>query len=81
MHDIPVKLDDEKAAKATPFPWDNVMAFGFAVLKLSSAEFWAMTPREIAYAMRAFAPRETIPLSRDHLNRLMRRFPDKEDKR
>jgi len=73
-----MKANDEKSRQA-PFPWDNVMAFGFAVLKLSSAEFWAMTPREMAHAMRAFAPREIAPLSRDHLNRLMRRFPDKED--
>lgn len=53
------------------------MAFGFGILKLSSAEFWAMTPREIACAMRAFAPVAAQPIAREGFERLMRRFPDK----
>lgn len=56
------------------------MTFGFAVLKLSSAEFWAMTPREIAHAMRAFSPDETMALSRNDLRKLMKLYPDNEDK-
>lgn len=56
------------------------MTFGFAVLKLSSAEFWAMTPREIAHAMRAFSPAETMAISRNDFRKLMKLYPDNEDK-
>ena len=59
-----------------PFPWDDVMQFGFAVLKLSSRDFWAMTPREIAFAMRAFAPSGNTPLSRSSFDDLLTNFPD-----
>lgn len=63
----------------TPFPWDNVMAFGFGVLKLSSADFWAMTPREISHAMQVFCPPVAAPLSRKGFNDLMERFPDQKE--
>ncbi|GAB5506659.1 MAG: hypothetical protein Rhirs2KO_18220 [Rhizobiaceae bacterium] len=59
-----------------PFPWDEVMAFGFGRLRLSPAAFWAMTPRELAAAMSAFA----LPISapeRSALAELMNRFPDR----
>ena len=36
-----------------PFPWSDVMAFGLGVLKLTPAEFWAMTPRELGHAVNA----------------------------
>ncbi len=51
-----------------PFPWRQAMAFGFGRLRLSSAAFWAMTPRELAAAAegaagasrrRSTAPRST----------------------
>ena len=59
-----------------PFPWNEAMAFGFGVLRRSSAEFWAMTPRELASASRAIfgAPRESP--GRASLEALMRAFPD-----
>ena len=60
-----------------PFPWDDVMQFGFGVLKLSSRDFWAMTPREMAFAMRAFAPSSNTPLSRSSFDELLTNFPDK----
>lgn len=58
----------------TPFPWSDAMRLGFGVLKLSSKEFWGLTPRELAAAFggvsRAGAP------DRSELGRLMERFPD-----
>ena len=58
----------------TPFPWGDAMRLGFGVLKLSSKEFWGLTPRELAAAigggMRTGAP------DRSELSRLMERFPD-----
>ncbi len=52
------------------------MAFGFGVLRLSSHEFWRLTPRELAGAVRALAG-ETSQVSRDTLNELLARFPDR----
>jgi len=51
------------------------MAFGFGVLRLSSSEFWQLTPRELASAVRALLG-EARPLSRGTLNELITRFPD-----
>ena len=33
-----------------PFPWEEAMRFGFGVMKLSSKEFWGLTPRELSGA-------------------------------
>jgi uncharacterized phage protein (TIGR02216 family) len=52
------------------------MAFGFGVLRLSSNEFWGLTPRELAGAVRALGG-EAAPLSRNTLNELIARFPDR----
>jgi uncharacterized phage protein (TIGR02216 family) len=51
------------------------MAFGFGVLRLSSREFWRLTPHELASAVRALLG-EASPVSRDALNELIARFPD-----
>lgn len=59
----------------TPFPWKEAMAFGFGVLRLSPQEFWAMTPRELAYAIEAISGR-SAPLDRKTFSELMRKFPD-----
>jgi uncharacterized phage protein (TIGR02216 family) len=61
---------------AERFPWDTVMAFGFGVLRLSPRDFWAMTPREMAAAMRAFGIERRAPMTGGDLDKLMRRFPD-----
>ncbi|MBA4784103.1 MAG: phage tail assembly chaperone [Rhizobiales bacterium] len=68
-------MSDEPAR----FPWPDLMRFGFGILKLSSAEFWAMTPREMAAAMRAHQPADRPALSRGGFDALMQRFPDKEE--
>jgi uncharacterized phage protein (TIGR02216 family) len=58
------------------FPWDEIMAFGFGRLRLSSEQFWAMTPREMAAAMAAVLPRREAAPGRTALDALMARFPD-----
>jgi len=59
-----------------PFPWDEAMRFGFGVLHLSPAAFWAMTPRELAQAVIAVRGGVVAPIGRDALDDLMRQFPD-----
>jgi uncharacterized phage protein (TIGR02216 family) len=54
------------------------MAAGLGLLRLAPAQFWSMTPRELAAALRgAFgAPTFETPPARADLARLMQRFPD-----
>ena len=59
-----------------PFPWRQAIGFGLGVLRLSPQAFWAMTPRELAFAIEAVLGRSDAPLARDVLATLMRRFPD-----
>jgi uncharacterized phage protein (TIGR02216 family) len=58
-----------------PFPWDEAIGFGLGVLKLSPDEFWRMTPRELALAVKALNPHPGA-LGRADLTQLMKRFPD-----
>ena len=58
-----------------PFPWDEAMRLGFGVMRLSSREFWGLTPRELAAAFGGGAGRGQPP-SRGGLDEMMRRFPD-----
>ncbi|MGO3929528.1 rcc01693 family protein [Rhodopseudomonas pseudopalustris] len=60
----------------TPFPWSEAMQFGFGVLRLSSDQFWRMTPRELASAIVAVRGRVVAPLDRGGLDDLLRRYPD-----
>jgi uncharacterized phage protein (TIGR02216 family) len=54
------------------------MAFGLGVLRLAPRDFWAMTPAEIAAAMRGVCgPPGDAPMSTADLAALMSRFPDK----
>ena len=59
-----------------PFPWTEAMGFGFGVLHLPPAQFWAMTPRELAAVLRWQMPKLEAAPSRDELMSLMARFPD-----
>ena len=63
--------------EARAFPWDAVSAFAFGILRLSPAEFWEMTPRELAMAMRPFLKGQGAP-SRSEFEILMHNFPDKD---
>lgn len=51
------------------------MGFGLGVLRLSPAEFWRMTPRELAAAIAAVIGAR-VPLDRAGLSELMKRYPD-----
>lgn len=55
-----------------------MIGFGLAVLRLPPDAFWAMTPRELALAVRALTGRAADPLPRRRLDALMRAFPDEE---
>jgi len=59
-----------------PFPWEEAIGFGLGVLRLSPEAFWRMTPRELAFAIRALRGGMSEPLSRASFDELMRRFPD-----
>jgi uncharacterized phage protein (TIGR02216 family) len=56
------------------------MSLGLGVLRLSPAQFWAMTPRELDAAIRGMMgpPAASLTPSRSGLDRLMQRFPDHE---
>lgn len=52
------------------------MAFGFGTLRLSSRDFWRMTPRELAAACGRAPTSSGAALDRAGLTALMTRFPD-----
>ena len=61
------------------FPWDEAMRFGLGTLRLGPAEFWGMTPRELAAAIEGAAGRgRRHPPDRTTMARLMAAFPDEE---
>ena len=64
-----------------PFPWAEAMAFGFGALRLSSRDFWALTPRELAAAAEGVRgrARPSPPLTRARLEALMNAHPDGDD--
>lgn len=54
------------------------MAAGLGLLRLRPADFWAMTPRELAAALQGLGGRlPRAPMPRRELSRLMDRFPDR----
>jgi uncharacterized phage protein (TIGR02216 family) len=65
-----------KARDTGPFPWRELMAIGLGRLRLSSAAFWAMTPRELAAAIEGAFGAPGAPPDRAMLDDLIRRFPD-----
>ena len=53
------------------------MAAGLGLLRLPPQQFWAMTPREIAAALRGLhGPIAPRPLARSDLASLLSRYPD-----
>lgn len=58
------------------FPWSDAMRLGFGVLKLSSKEFWGLTPRELAAAFEALSGTRPVAPDRGGLRKLMEQFPD-----
>lgn len=59
-----------------PFPWQEAMGFAFARLNLSPADFWSMTPRELAAAIRTVLGDRPVAPDRHALSALMDAFPD-----
>lgn len=59
-----------------PFPWREAIGFGLGVLRLPPAQFWAMTPRELAFAIEAVRGPTHEPIDRASLDELMSLFPD-----
>lgn len=54
------------------------MGAGLGLLRLRPADFWAMTPRELAAALHGLGGRASrAPMPRGELSRLMDRFPDR----
>nr|WP_157094135.1 rcc01693 family protein [Brucella pseudogrignonensis] len=66
----------ESVPSRQPFPWEEVMRAGFGLLRLSSKDFWAMTPRELG-AVLGPVSQSTNALSRATLDALMHAFPDR----
>lgn len=62
----------------SPFPWDMVIHVGFCLLRLSSRDFWALTPLEFAAMTGSIRPRGDAP-DRGGLEALMQAFPDKSE--
>lgn len=54
------------------------MAAGFGLLGLAPAAFWAMTPRELAAAIRGrLGPQPEAPPTKQDLAALAARYPDR----
>ncbi|MFK4818889.1 rcc01693 family protein [Ochrobactrum quorumnocens] len=66
----------ESSPSHKPFPWAEVMRAGFGLLRLSSKDFWAMTPREFSVALGPVSRNTNAP-SRAALDALMHTFPDR----
>jgi uncharacterized phage protein (TIGR02216 family) len=67
---------NQDTTSVTPFPWQRAIGFGLGVLKLPPENFWRMTPRELACALRAVTGEAVAPPERATLDELMKRFPD-----
>ena len=67
------------AAAGKPFPWDDVMAIGLGLLRLSPKAFWAMTPLEFERAISVLAQHRQAPPDRGDLTALMHAFPDNQE--
>ena len=64
-----------------PVPWEEAMGAGLGLLRLPADQFWRLTPRELAAALGALAPKRAAPLPRARLDALMARFPDGAERR
>jgi uncharacterized phage protein (TIGR02216 family) len=62
--------------KPISFPWAQALALGLGVLRLSPEQFWRMTPREFAAALRGLYGARAAPFDRATFDELRERFPD-----
>lgn len=65
-----------RSGAAIEFPWDEAMAAGFGLLRLSPDVFWRMTPREFGQAVRPFVRDGREAPSRASFEALQSLFPD-----
>ena len=63
--------------ETAPFPWKQALAIGLGVLRLPPEQFWKMTPREFAAALRGLYGEPQMPLDRKAFEALATRYPDK----
>lgn len=63
-------------SKPEPFPWEDVMEFGFGVMKLSSQSFWSLSLPELEAAMRCHLPANGNVPRREELLQMMKDCPD-----
>ncbi|SHJ11247.1 rcc01693 family protein [Wenxinia saemankumensis] len=54
--------------------WAGMLRAGLTHLRLTPAQFWALTPAELSLMLGLGAAAR--PMARDRLDELMRRFPD-----
>ncbi len=66
------------SAEASAFPWEAVLHAGLCRMRLSARDFWAMTPRELAFALGLLRPRPSATQRAD-LTALMLAFPDEKE--
>jgi len=66
----------KKESRGRPFPWPQALAVGLGVLRLPPEQFWRMTPRELAAALRGLHGDASTPLDRAAFDALRARFPD-----
>ena len=60
------------------FDWPALMRAGLAGLRLTPAQFWALSPAELALMLGAGG--DNAPLSRSRLEELARTFPDMDER-
>jgi len=61
--------------EAPAFPWEAALHVGLCRMRLQPKDFWAMTPRELGFALGLLRPSATAP-GRASLAALMQAFPD-----
>ena len=57
-----------------PFPWEAIMRFGLAELRLPPAQFWALSLRE--FSLLVPQANRGKPITRTEFDALRRTFPD-----
>ncbi len=62
----------------TQFDWPALMRAGITGLRLKPAEFWALSPAELALMLGSGGG--PAPLSRARLQELARAFPDEQER-
>tara|TARA_B100000678_G_C17831570_1_gene351325 strand:- start:6 stop:233 length:228 start_codon:yes stop_codon:yes gene_type:complete len=62
----------------SPIPWDALIGFGLARLRLSPHDFWALSLKELTLMAAPLAPLRALGPVRSDLEALARLYPDGE---